>query len=371
MFRPVLRAPRKAASALALALAIPAAPALAYNGHGVGDSYLETVYAPTVYAVPTSYTAARYVPSSFVDVLYPTVYSAPYVSTSYVVEPTAYSPTRYTRTRALRSAWRPYYATSWSYTPTVLSSSYWATSYDIPVVATSASYAYGDPCCAGSTTVLAPPSNGSSVPPLNTNTNAGTNAGASGTSSPLPKSLTNEPAGGRQGAPAEAADEMGGVGQGEAPLEFPETPVPDNGGGLAPPTSPPATGTGQPGAGTDNFGPQASRSAYRPIPTDLRASTSMAPVGTMRGVVLATVAGAEAPRPSAKVVFQDLKQTYTDTTADTDAAGQFEVLLPNGDWRVNLEDANGKLTPFGNIRVVNGRFYDERGRTVTSLRLHE
>jgi hypothetical protein len=380
MFRLVLRAPRTAASALALALSLaaPIAPALANHGHGVGDSYIDTVYvAPTAYAVPTAYTAAAYVPSSFVDVLYPTVYSSPYVATSYVLEPTAYVPTRYTRARAYRSAWRPYYATtSWAYTPT--SWSYWPTSYDVPVVATSASYAYGDPCCAGSTTVIARPSapaaSGGTVPPLNSN--AGTNAaGTSGEGAQPPNSLNSTPQAGGQGAPARSAEEMG-VGQGEQGLDFPTGPLDDNGGALNPPASPPDAGA-QPntgtGSGIDNYGPQASRSAYRPVPTDLRASASMSPVGAMRGVVLAAApgTGAEAPRPNAKVVFQDLKQTYTDTTADTDAEGRFEVLLPNGDWRVNIEGADGKLTPYGNLRVVNGRFFDERNRAVTSLRLHE
>jgi hypothetical protein len=362
MSRLVLRAPRLTVPALALGLflAVPPAPASA-NGHG-GD-FVETVYAPTALVVPTSYSTTAYLPTAYAEVLYPTMYLSSVLSPTYYVEPTAY-----VVGSSRRSAWRPYYRTSRSYyaydvTPTVYSS--WvSTSYDVPLIAAPTTYTYADPCA---TTVAAPAasapaSSGSAVPPLNTR------GGTAGTKPP--SSVNSVPRDENLGAPARPADEVGtdtglGTGTGEPPLEFPDRAVPDatdtTPGLQVPPVQSPPSGA---------TAPDGSRTSYRPAPTDFRPSPSLPSLGAMRGVVLTGQATSESPTPNIKVVFSDLGQTYTDKSATSGADGLFEVVLPNGDWRVSIEDADGKLTPFGNITAANGRFYDERGRAVTSLRLH-
>jgi hypothetical protein len=110
-----------------------------------------------------------------------------------------------------------------------------------------------------------------------------------------------------------------------------------------------------------------SRSAYRPVATEMRPQDAGASIGALRGIV---VNANGQPKPDIRVVFTDARQTYRDRERTTDAEGRFEVVLPNGDWVVNVQESDGRLTPFGTITSAGGRFYDERDRIVSSLRLN-
>jgi hypothetical protein len=110
-----------------------------------------------------------------------------------------------------------------------------------------------------------------------------------------------------------------------------------------------------------------SRSAYRPAATELRAQTDSPAAGALRGVV---VNASGQPKADVRVVFTDVRQTYRDRERVTDASGRFEVVLPNGDWTVNVQESDGRLTPFGVVTAAGGRFLDDRDRIVSSLRLN-
>lgn len=347
----VPRAPWRPIAAAVLTLAVAAAPAFAFNGHG---RYVDTVYGTTSWVVPTAYVApsAYYLPTVYSSYFYPTVYASSVLSPTYYVEPTTYLVGTSYGTRLRRSAWRPIYGTTRSYYYDLTPTSYWTTSYwpttttmDLPVVV-SPTIAYAGDCVTAAPAVV-----GRSAP-------SGAATGGGTTTKP-PANVNSEPATGSGGTGTGATeppfDDLGGV----------QTPIPDvNGGtGGAAPTSPPEAG----GAGSVQAPGQIDRSSFRPAPTDMRAR-ALPSLGALRGEV---ITGADnTPVPNIRVVLQDVRQTYGDKEETSDLAGRFEVVLPNGDWRVNVEDKDGKLAPYGTITVAGGRFYDERGRVVSSLRLH-
>ncbi len=391
------RAALKCVLSTALGLSLTALPAPA-------DEILETVYVPTTTLVPTSVvvpttsyvTTAATIPSAVLPGVYATSYT-PTVSysvlrpTSVVVEPTTYSvlrpasvvvePTTYVleptvyeaprrfgarlRRRANRPIWgeTAYVAT----TPTYVSTTYWptTTTLDVPVLAPT-TLAYDDPCATTTVVTPAPAApTAQSAPPENHgagSTGGGVNPPANGGATPdtrtsrPPAQINSTPANGAPASPAPAGSTpAGNTGAGEPAFEFPQTPAPEKApaeGGLQ---SPPADGN-------------ASRTAYRPAPTELSPRQALPALGTIRGEVIG--ATTKTAQPNLKVVFSDAQRTYADKPATTDLSGRFEVALPNGDWLVNVVEEDGKLTPYGQITASNGRFFDERGRGVASLRLN-
>lgn len=135
--------------------------------------------------------------------------------------------------------------------------------------------------------------------------------------------------------------------------------------GALPATAAPAPADDDPTSGLIEPG---TRSAYRPAYTELNARSEGPLPGALRGVV---VSGADAvPQAGVKLIFSDARQTYRDRERVSDAEGRFEVLLPNGDWNVSVVESDGKLTPYGSLTSSGGRFFDERDRTVSSLRIN-
>jgi hypothetical protein len=318
----------------------------------------------TVVAVPTSYVATSYVATSFAvptvrsTVLRPVIAAeAPvvYESTSYVVErprrgllsglfgpryretayytqaayvPTAYVPTTYVPTTYEVVAPTTY---TTSYVPTSLTT-YWPTTVtlDAPVVPT----VYVDPCL-GSTVAA------SAIP-----TRQVTGSPQGSAVSP-PKNVQSRPSG-------SGTDSSRGVGGSlnEPPYEFPSNATPEKteSGVLAPIDD----GTG--------------RTSFRPRATDLTRQTSGTALGALRGEVVSATDGK--PQPNVRVVFSDLRNTFKDRERQTDATGRFDLMLPNGDWAVSVAELDGKMTPYGSITATSGRFFDERDRLVSSLRIN-
>ncbi len=376
MTSPVPRAPIIAAFLLALTSSVPTARA--FNGHHQNVEVIPTVYAPTVLTAPsTSYvTTSYYVPTSYSSVLYPTVYSSSILTPTYYVEPTAYVvPTTY-RSRWRRSASRPIYTTSQNYyydlTPTSYAwTTYWptTTTLDVPVVVSPTSLVATDDCYvqpASNTTTAPPAPPAGSSRQSNPATSGGVNAVPPATLQSRPTNGgSNESAPMEPGGQAPTSPPVGTTPGVEPGFEFPAQPAPEKGAtpldGQSIPLPAPGTETGvAPGSET--------RSAYRPAPTDMAPRPTLPTLGSLRGSVIATKT--RQPEAGVRVVFTDARQRFGDRQTTSDTAGLFEVTLPEGDWRVSVENADGTLTPYGNLTVASGRFYDERGRIVSSLRLH-
>lgn len=338
-----------------VALAGGAPAALANHGRDRVVEVLPTAYVPTVLAAPTtSYvTTSYYVPTTTSRTLYPTVYGTSVLRPSYYVEPTAYVVPTAFPARWRRSAWRPVYTTSrtayYDLTPTAYTwTTYWptTTTLDLPVLVSPTAYAAADDCYvepAAAVAAPAAPTRGASP---------AQDQARSGGARP-PASLDSEPRRGGAGAAGRGAAEPG--------FETPTSPVPDK--DLGPNDAQDFPQIPLPGSEADG-----TRTSLRPAATDLAARPGLAPLGALRGAVVSGV-GRE-PRPGARVIFSDARSRFDDREATSDADGLFEVYLPDGDWRVSVEDADGKMTPYGSVTVASGRFFDERGRAVSSLRLH-
>lgn len=315
--------------------------------------YQDVVYYPTTWYYPTgwSVTGSTYVPTTTRYYLT----GATYVPTSYVV-PSTYTPTRYVETvyqepRGLSRLFGPrqWTSTSWSYyglTPTSYVSVAPTTYRLTPTRYVPTAYVT-DPCdtVVGSADATVDP-NATSATRQNSGTTGGGTPPRAVQSTPKNGSNSNQGAGDNSSVPQEPGFDD----------TRPGGPVPDEptGGGLQTPTG-----------SQDN---SVQRSAMRPRPTELNPQTNSVPVNALRGEVAAATDGK--PVPSVRVVFSDARQTYRDRATTTDVNGRFHVVLPNGDWTVAIEDATGKLTPYGNITSTNGRFLDEGDRVVSSLRLN-
>lgn len=378
------RAPLIAAILLALAGVAPTAHA--FNGHGRGLGVIPTVYEPTVLAVPTtSYvTTSYYTPASYSSVLYPTVYTSSILTPTYYVEPTSYVVPTVFRSRWRRAASRPIYTTSRSYyydlTPTSYAwSTYWptTTTLDVPLVVSPTMLASTEDCYVDqASAVITSPSSAINPAPRSNTSPRSNPAPSEGVNPRPPLNLESRPTNGGSAEPTPiipdgpapaappAADATSGL---EPGLDFRGEPIPEKGvepaGDQAlPPISPP----GGPELGPDASG--STRSSYRPAPTEMAPRPALPALGALRGSVISTTA--LKPEAGVRVVFADSRGRYGDRETASDAEGRFEVSLPDGDWRVSVEGADGKLTPYGNVTVASGRFYDERGRVVSSLRLH-
>jgi hypothetical protein len=321
----------------------------------------EIVYLPTVLSVParTSYVTTGYL-SPATTLYSPTLYyPTSYLGSAYY--PTSYVSTAYYRPRGLFSRWRPIYSTTaatyYDLTPTVYYPTSYATIYPTttsvtsPLVATS-SVLY-DPC------VL--PSSASVVgTPTVVSNSSRSGSGTGGTTQTPPRSVQSEPRGnGETGTGGER-------GVAEPPFDFESTPTPERSGS----GNPPDRGLGTPlgGDSARNGQGDSSRTAYRPAPTEMRPSTTALAPNALRGEV---VSGTDArAQGNVKVVFSDLQQRYKDREKTSDAQGRFDVVLPSGDWAVSVVESDGKTTPYGTITSAGGRFYDERDRLVSSLRIN-
>jgi hypothetical protein len=302
--------------------------------------WADSTYYPTSWYVPTTYTTSAYWPTSYVV---PTSYYVPTVYT-----PTAYySQTAYYRTGLFgRIRQRPVYTTTryvYDLTPTVYTS-YVPTAWTVPLSATSY---VSDPCEVGTV--------GSSVAPTNA-TSGGSRSGQNdgGNSAQPPKTVQSQPQNGSNSATPPGNNSGNNNGLDEPGLD---RPVPDDAGTRG-------------NMGLNNTGDSSvRRSAMRPAATVMTPQNSTIAPNALHGEVMNSVDGK--PRGNARIVFTDARQTYRDRERTTDAQGRFEVVLPNGDWTVNVEDASGKLVPYGTITSAGGRFYDDTDRVVSLLRLNQ
>ena len=346
--------------AAALGLSVPASASLfddVYYGTPVVTGYSSPVYVTSGYAYPTSYSSVLsptvYSASS---VLSPTVYSGASTVPSYYVTPTRYYATT-ASTGLFRRSWRPLFGglrNSYYYDPIPTT---YATVVPTQYVATASPVLVND-CCVGgvaaSTTTVAP-----TYPAAPTN-NAGTsNQGAATgdkyqSNSRPPSSLNSQPRDSGVGTgletPAAPAEELMTPSLTEPGLDL-ETPQPDFNA-----------------APDDDLGNlDGNRSALRPRPTDMTARTDSRALSTIQGQVVDDQS--LQPRADKKIVFTDANRTYGDRIVTSDANGFFDAPLPNGDWKVSVEDADGTLTQFGQVTVVGDRVYNDQGRGVTSLRI--
>ena len=110
-----------------------------------------------------------------------------------------------------------------------------------------------------------------------------------------------------------------------------------------------------------------SRTAFKPRATDL-SKKEVSASGLLRGQVITGSSGAA--QPNVRVVFSDQRNTFKDRVKNTDATGRFELVLPNGDWTVNVIEPDGNQTSYGTITSTSGRFLDENDRVISSIRIN-
>jgi hypothetical protein len=316
------------------------AAALATGAHaGLGTTMVETVYAtpttsvltlPTAYYAPVSYT---YYPTVYSTSYYtPTVASSSVLSSSYYVPTTYYYTSRYwfpRRWRYLDST--AYYLPTSYYTPTV---------YSYPLVTTSAVV---DPNCVVAAPAPSVPTSGS-MP--------GSNYGAKSPLSSTPRDSGTEPglsgSGGGKGSSGDATQSPpASPSAGKEGTEPPNVEVPI-------PAGP---------AGVER------RDSRKPPANELQMRAAARPAAMMSGRVTAGATGAAIP--NTKVTFISVNNRFGNKTFTTDDQGRFHVpYLPEGDWSVEVSDAEGKGRLFdGLLTVSNGRITDADGRAWTSLNL--
>ena len=321
----------------------------------------DVVYYPTAWYTPTGWssTSAYYIPtttrviSPTTTTLVPTYYSVP---TAYYTPTAAYVETS-SRPRLMDRLFgpRPTYTTSRTYfynlTPTVYTTPV-PTSYLATPVARSA------PCETETVIENAPAPAPAATP---TNPTAAKQAAplTNGAATSPPRSVSSEPKSGGQSSPIQP--KSGNLN--EPPLDDARQQGPvldDPTSGLEPPAGEASKAAGD--AATQ-------RTAYRPAATEMRAQLDAVAPNALHGEVVGVADGGK-PVANAKVVFSDARQTFRDRIKTTDAQGRFDVVLPNGDWTVGIEDATGKVTTFGTITSAGGRFYDDTDRVISSLRLN-
>jgi hypothetical protein len=327
---------------------------------------IQTVYYPTSWYTPVVWysTPRVYVPTAY-RVVAPTTVTRTAWTPTYYLTPTAYyyTPTSYyveTYRQGLLGRWyrqRPIYTTARTYYYDLAPTSYvtyWPTSWSVPLATTSALY---DPCATPVSEV-----------PLEEPSTTQTSARKAAASGATPKSIQSQSRGVPGTPPAGGTEQQG------QPDEPPLSPVPDRSGSAgtdqAAATSSQAAPAPRPGEVDvpGLSGETERRTAYRPRPTELSPLESQLAPNALRGEV---VSGADAkPQANVRVVFSDARQTFKDRERVTDDQGRFEVVLPNGDWTVSVAETDGRLTPFGTITSAGGRFYDDRDRVVSSLRLN-
>ncbi|HEV3162391.1 MAG TPA: carboxypeptidase-like regulatory domain-containing protein [Isosphaeraceae bacterium] len=365
-----------------LLVAVTVLPALASDAHAYqGRNWYETVYVsptesiltvPTSYAVPSAYvlpTSYSYVLPTSYSYVWPTSYVAPtvYSSTSYVptyylsssayVVPSSYVATSYT-IPARRLFRRPLIATSRSYT-------YYPTTWNYPLVTTSAVYPTSD-CEAAPPPAIpraaAPGTNGKSAP------NEGNTERQSGLDS-VPR---NEPV---------LSNEAGNLPTGEtvSPPPVSTEPPPPSGANPPPPAAPaPAEDAAPTGGGAATPNPATPGGSTNLLPNDTPRRLAQRPKLTAagadgliptRGILEGKVVSAESGQieEGVRIVVTDRMKRFTDRVATSDAFGHYAITLPEGDWEVRVTMPSRKTFGVSRITVSGGQITDENERTVASL----
>ena len=365
-------------------------------GPAPADTYYETIYLPTSsvvslptssllstsYVVPTAY-STTYLPTSSViatdSVIYPTsttyyrrsilrprryvertsysLASTSFLSpTSYIV-PTSYvAPTSYLPTS---------YIVPTSYVSSVLSpTSYVIDNGVVTTSATSSSYPCETTSSPGPTRSTANRAPGASNGNGNSIVSEPMNGGGSGER--RPSAVLNSTPGGDEGIPAPVGTPPSPKPPGPAsnPAELAQPPAFE---GTAPAGPQGAGGNPNdkiqiPPAGT--IGPQTP-----PSETSLRRARR--PIYDVRNILQGRVISAESKRPEegVTVIASSLTKNFSDRTALTDAYGEFNLSLPDGDWTVKVKMPSGSIYQVGRdfVTATNGRVTDSSGRNVAEF----
>ena len=321
--------------------------------------------------VATSYV----VPTTQTTVLRPVMT----VETPVVYEPTAYvvdRPNRGLFSGLFRPRPRPISFVETSYIPPtydVVTPTYFATSYvpttmtlDSSVVETT--FVSTDPCGVPSNSTVS--NGGSTVSHSSQGESRPTPTQQQVTPAPRPTVTSppknvqsrsaSESAGAAASPPPSDGSTRASTELNEPAYEFPASPRPEK--GVTEPPVPTGEGVTTP---IDDLN---SRSSFKPKPTDLDRQASSGSLGALRGQVITRENGKAESK--VRVVFSDLRNTFKDRERETDANGRFEVLLPNGDWAVNVVEEDGKQTSYGSITASSGRFFDQKDRPVSSIRIN-
>ena len=377
LHRPMSRALLAGAAFLSMATMPGPAPA---------DTFFETVYLPTssVVGLPTSSVLA----TSYVV---PTAYSSTYFPTSSIVTGGDYLvPTSTVVRRSLLRPRRYVERTSYSYLPTtyvsptsyfpptsyVVPTSYLPTSYVVPTTYLSSSYvtptsyvidngvittsASSYPC---ETTSSAAPNRSSSSRSGNGNGGGNsivsepTNGGSSNERRPL--GTMNSSPGGDDGIPSPVIPGNANPAAGPTPARPnaaeantpPASPIPE-----PDPLKMPDPGTN---AGTK---PPVNETTLRSV---------RRPTYDVRNILRGRVISAESRRPEegVSIIVSSSTKNFSDRNAMTDAYGEFNVSLPDGDWTVKVKMPSGSIYPVGrdSVTASNGRVIDSAGRNVAEF----
>ncbi len=311
---------------------------------------------------PTVYETASYVS--------PSVYFAP---TSYLVPTTYYSgggilQRLFGRRPVVETAAVVPTTYSYTYVPStyILPTTY---SLDLPVLATSSavlSTTSSSPC---DVTYATPPATPSTPAKESTPSEEPKFQPKKLESTPThPSAPASPPA--APAPPAETPKAAGeGAGAAKAPTEpaFPALPEPEK--DLVPPPaenvpSPPppaAAGSNPPGGTASTATPEARREVMRPA-SYVRSRT------TLNGKVVSAVSGKGEKGVVVKLVPNS--SLYREKSVTTDADGQFQVVLTEGDWTVQVPKPGASTTIDRLITVSGGLITDEKEAPVTSLTIN-
>ena len=90
---------------------------------------------------------------------------------------------------------------------------------------------------------------------------------------------------------------------------------------------------------------------------------------TLSGRVMSAVSGK--PESGVAIVVSDFQKRFRDRLATTDANGEFEVVLPEGDWTVSVPKVSGGGQSIDRaVTVGGGLITDDQNREVTRLTIN-
>jgi hypothetical protein len=314
---------------LGLLVALVALPAVPVEA-GRYD-VVETIYtSPSVLALPTTYVA-------------PTVYTPTSVlrTTGYYLAPTAYVVPSYTETTYVvprRLARRGLVATSRVYETVVPTTYYLPTVTELPLISTSATvYCEPVPACV---TAPVPPASAASTPRRNGGSQFNPDESTAGETPLLDnRVLPSTPRDGAAGNGAGVVKPGGGA----AETPPPAAPAPEDDKLL--PGNPPGEGRHE-----------VQRPAF-----DNRAATRSRLVGRVISAV------DNKPVRGVRVIVSDRVGRFVSKTPTTDDDGRFTVVLPDGDWSVQVPTADRKGFFDQNITASGGTITDDKDQVVPSL----
>jgi hypothetical protein len=357
-----VRVPRPVWAAPALVALLAVAAAAGPFRRGVETVYVEPT--SSILALPTSDTYV--LPTAYTSYI-PTVYATSYAWPSYYVSTSSYVPTYYyqsaryvpRRRYAYDVVPTTYYYYPSTYYPTSYTYAYpTLTSLDTSILTTSATTTL----CQEAPPVALPPAPTAPVQSGGATTGGSTVVPSTPRGEPGLDPNAAKPRGNQNQAPAGGGNNTnaGGAGGATDEIERPTKPATDD-VPSPPEVSPPPAGAND-----------AQRKAMRPAFNNN--SLNLKPQAQSRSLLQGrVVSGANGdPQANVEVTFINQGGRFANRSVTSNDQGRFEVkMLPDGDWKIEVADANGKGQPFeGLLTVSGGRVTDENGRLWTSLTLN-